>query len=182
MAAAKRRFPYNAREDAGRVYAEAANGKEYLFTGTAGEAAKRAAKAQAAVYAPVEPPPGQDPDFDAHQFNIAAEAAYALPRAARGGVRDLAPDDAAAAGPGASPAALDALHTTPTPSRIPTLAEVEESRRYLQGEAPVPAGDTIYVDPEEEERRRRARPAASQARPRTGAEVHFNDPEKPVWL
>lgn len=117
-------------------------------------------------------------DFDAHQFEVMAEAANALPRTARGGVRDLAPDDAR---PEDRRTADAAMPSAPLP-QTPTLAETEETRRYTQP-APATEWDTIYRDPAEEERQRRLKAAALRgARVRHGADVLFYDPEKPVSL
>jgi hypothetical protein len=121
-------------------------------------------------------------DFDAHQFEVLA-GGLELPRTARGGVRDLAPEPERPEpdrGPTYDIGAGERVD--PAPSKpMPTLAETQERARYVDG-AP-PAMDTIYVSPEERERRRRIEAAAIKgARVRHGADVHFYDPEKPVSL
>lgn len=119
--------------------------------------------------------PQQGGGFDAHQFNVMADAANALPRTARGGVRDLAPDGAQGP-PMAQRAAIDSAAVDPSyQPPMPTLAESIERRKYLEGArpsvdaaAPPPAG---------------AVPAALPgARLRRAEDVHFYDPAKPVSL
>jgi hypothetical protein len=120
-------------------------------------------------------------DFDANAYNVAAEAADPFAQAAqRRTARDLRPEDAPEREPGmVTDANLDARR--PRPASIPTRAEVDETRRAVTPQAPTM--DTVYVDPVEEERRRRMRAAALKgARVREGGDVHFYDPEKPVSL
>lgn len=186
MAAPRSRFPYGIRPAPhGGVYAQQANGREILLTGNAAKKAQRDYAAQAALRPTAAPAQTVDPDFDAHQYQVMAEAAYALPRTARGGVRDLAPDDAAPMDVGAEAASMAtdrAMPATPTPA-APTLAETQESAAYRQGVTPDPAQqwDTVYVDPAEEERKRKAA-ALPGARVRHGEDVAWYDPEKPVSL
>jgi hypothetical protein len=127
-----------------------------------------------------------DPEFDAHAYNTAAEAAHTLPRTARGGARDMAPDDARPAERGR---VMDAaVEARPRPAAAPTLAEADESRRYreLEGDPNAPVGfgwDTVYVNPEDEERKRRARPSSLRGlRMRNARDVEMYDPERPVSL
>jgi hypothetical protein len=126
-----------------------------------------------------EPGPAVDPTFDAHAYQMAAEAAnpFAMPRTARGSLRDLAPTDAS---PEEAPATYDAAMSSAPSAAVPTLAEVQESRAYA-----TPSGeqwDTVYRDPKEE-RRRKVKPAAQdKARVRHAEDVKFYDPEKPVYL
>lgn len=127
----------------------------------------------------------QRDDFDAHQFQVMADAANVLPRTARGGARDLTSADDKAIAPGSdvsewisSGKEVPKSDITqrqvqgPSPS-FPTLAETQERRRYVSPQAP--AMDTIYQEPE-----RRVKPAALDgARVRHGSDVHFRDPEAP---
>jgi hypothetical protein len=120
----------------------------------------------------------QRDDFDAHQFQVMADAAYQVPRTARGGARDLLSKDEASATPSAQ-AALPSDSATrdsgwqPKPS-LPTLAESQERQRFVNPQAPQTM-DTIYREPE-----RKATPAALDgARVRHGSDVHFRDPEVP---
>jgi hypothetical protein len=118
-----------------------------------------------------EPGPAVDPTFDAHAYQMAAEAAnpFALPRTARGSLRDLAPTDAS---PEEADPTLDAAMSSAPPAVAPTLAETQESRAYTTPEGGQ-QWDTVYQDPEEE-RRRKAKPAAKdEARVRHGSDVHY---------
>jgi hypothetical protein len=119
-------------------------------------------------------------DFDAHQFEVMAEAANALPRTARGGVRDLAPDDARPAPPPVTQAVMTDKppeeELRPRAAHIPVLGEVAESK------VPATDWDTVYVSPAEKERRRRVRAAALRARTKHEADVSWYDPEQPVSL
>jgi hypothetical protein len=90
--------------------------------------------------------------FDAHQFQVAADAAYAVPKAARGGARDLSEreDDAQPHKSGETvQTAVDG--SDPNPGQVKgkyrTLAEMQESKRYVEGDAP-PVMDTIWKGPE----------------------------------
>ncbi len=119
-----------------------------------------------------EPGPAVDPTFDAHAYQMAAEAAnpFALPRSARGTLRDLAPTDASPEE--ATPQTYDAAMSSAPPANAPTLAETQESRAYAAPEGGQ-QWDTVYQDPEEE-RRRKAKPAAKdEARVRHGSDVHY---------
>jgi hypothetical protein len=122
-------------------------------------------------------------DFDANAFNIAAEAADPFAQAAqRRTARDLAPDDAA---PSEKGMVIDANLDSEQPraARIPALAESQEDARARQQTPDGLGVDTIYVDPIEQERRRRMKAAALRgARVREGHDVHFRDPENPVSL
>lgn len=124
-----------------------------------------------------KPPVQRKDDFDAHQFQMIGDAAFIVPKGARGGVRDMAPDDEGktAAGPEAALRTDITQHrgvnAGPTP-RAPTLAESQESRRYVEG--PAPAMDTIYREPES-----KAKPAAlDKAHVKQGSDVHFKEPEQ----
>lgn len=178
MAAAKRRFPYSATDAPnGGVLAERADGRQYRFTGPAGDRARQMAAAQAAL-APRAPAPTEAITDDAHQFNVLA-GGLDLPRTARGGVRDLAPADAVAA---EAPATVDASMAAAPTGRAPTLAETQETAAYT-GESPDSAGwDTVYEDPAEEERRKAAKAAALGAHVKHAADVSWYDPEKPIAL
>ncbi len=117
-------------------------------------------------------------DFDAHQFEVLA-GGLDLPRTARGGVRDLAPDDARPTEARMTHDAAMPSEPAPTP---PTLAETQERRAYTEGKQPQ-QWDTVYQDSAEEARQRRIRAAALRgARVRHGEDVHYYDPEKPVSL
>lgn len=180
--AARKRFPYSATAapDGRGVMAETANGRQLRFTGPAGVKAQQMAAAQAAL-APAPAPAITD---DAHQFNVLAEAADALHSSstARGGVRDLAPADAAAPDVPTATAGMDSAQPSAPAVRAPTLAETQETRAYT-GAAPAGAGwDTVYEDPAERERREAARAAALQARVKHAADVSFYDPEQPIPL
>lgn len=156
--------------------AERADGRRYMFTGPAGDKARKMAAAQAAL-APT-PVPTPAITADAHQFNVLA-GGLDLPRMARGGVRDLAPEDAVAP---EEPAAVDASMASAPAARAPTLAETQETQAYT-GDAPAGAGwDTVYEDPAEAERRKAAQAAALQARVKHAADVSFYDPNKPIAL
>ncbi len=199
MAAAKKRpspaprFPYSARDrEGGGAYAETANGRELLFTGPAGEAAKRMASARGAVaapYAPVEPGPAVDPTFDAHAYQMAAEAAnpFAMPRTARGSLRDLAPEDVPPMTDNEKrtiEAEYEMMPAGQFPAETPVLGEALERRAYVEGEpAANQQWDTVYRDPEDE-RRRNAAPAAlpRKARVKHAEDVSWYDPEKPISL
>lgn len=183
MAAAKSRarFPYNARDrEGGGTYAQAANGRELLFTGQAADKARAAAKAQAAVA------PARQDDFDAYAYQMAADAAdpFVLPRSARGGARDMAPPDAAPEDKATQTVALDRKVNAPRPAAMPTLAESVENRAYIEGDAPAEAEapgaawDSVYTDPAEAEAERRRRAARLNARVRHADDVNFYDPEK----
>lgn len=113
----------------------------------------------------------QRDDFDAHQFQVMADAANVLPRTARGGARDLTSADDKAIAPGSdvsewisSGKEVPKSDITqrqvqgPSPS-FPTLAEVQERRRYVSPQAPVM--DTIYQEPE-----RRVKPAVRSEKAR----------------
>jgi hypothetical protein len=128
------------------------------------------------------PPPD---DFDAHQFQVMHEAANQLPRTARGGARDLTSADEKTAAPGTDVSEwistgqekprADVMfkdrNFQPAP-RMPTLAEAQERRRFVEGEAP--AVDTIYREPQGV----KPLPAAVQgARVRHGSDVHFKEEE-----
>jgi hypothetical protein len=130
------------------------------------------------------PPPD---DFDAHQFQVMHEAANQLPRTARGGARDLTSADEKTVAPGTDVGAwISTGQETPRSDvtfkdrgfkpapRMPTLAESQERRRFVEGEAP--AVDTIY----RETQGAKPRPAAVQgAHVRHGSDVHFKE-EAPV--
>jgi len=113
-------------------------------------------------------------DFDAHQFEVLA-GGLDLPRTARGGVRDLAPDDAR---PAEQRMTYDAaMEPKLAPASVPVLAESVERR------PPATEWDTVYQDPAEEARKRRIRAAALKgARVRHAEDVKFRDPETPVSL
>ncbi len=121
------------------------------------------------------PPPD---DFDAHQFQVMHEAANQLPRTARGGARDLLSKDEPQ---GSAPIEYAALPDKVIPSQpsmpsrpYPTLAESQERRRFVEGEAP--AVDTIYREPQGA----KSRPASlDKAHVRHGSDVHFRE-ETPV--
>jgi hypothetical protein len=139
-----RRFPYSVADapDGRGVLAEDARGRQLRFTGPAGDKARKMAAAQAAL-APT-PVPTPAITADAHQFNVLA-GGLDLPRTARGGVRDLAPEDAVAL---EAPAAVDASMASAPAARAPTLAEVTEARNYVS--AAQPTDETTHLGTEEE--------------------------------
>lgn len=103
-----------------------------------------------------KPPVQRKDDFDAHQFQMIGDAAFIVPKSARGGVRDMAPEketeESAAGGPtkSASAGVRDTAEDESTyQSRMPTLAESRENRLYIQGDKPsAEMMDTIYREPE----------------------------------
>lgn len=130
-----------------------------------------------------KPPVQRKDDFDAHQFQMLGDAAFIVPKGARGGVRDMAPDSKEEThtneGPtkDASVGVRDTAEAESTyQSRMPTLAESQESRRYVEG--PAPAMDTIYQEPEN-----RAEPATLKGRlgpDYRGGTLKESAPVKPV--
>src|SRR5688500_8280131 len=114
-----------------------------------------------------------DPEFDAHAYNIAAEAAHTLPRTARGGVRDMAPGEARERMPG--PTYDVSMPSAARPASVPMLAESAEQR------GPSSGWDEVYRDPDEERPRRRAS-SLSSARLRRGSDVSYRGEERPVSL
>jgi hypothetical protein len=133
-----------------------------------------------------KPPIEQRDDFDAHQFQVMADAAYQVPRTARGGARDLtsADDKIIASGSdegerissGRELPKSDITHRPePGPApRFPTLVESQERRRYVEPQ-PAQQWDTVYREPE-----RRVAPAKKEgARVRHGSDVKFHEPEVP---
>jgi hypothetical protein len=119
-------------------------------------------------------------DFDAHQFEVLHAAANQLPRTARGGARDLAPEDARPAPAPVSQAKMTDMppeeELRPRAAHIPVLSESVEAR------PPASDWDTVYVSPQEKERRRRAQAAAIRARTKHAEDVSWYDPETPVSL